>query len=169
MRPKKLSATFVDKIRIPGRYGDGRGGYGLSLLVKSTANGRISRSWTQRLWVHGRPCDVGLGAYPQVSLAEARDKALDNVGAVMRGRDPRVKPVAVPTLEEATELTVEILRPTWNPGSRTEKSLRGVWQRHVPPAISRMPVDRIDTGIYWASWHPWPLRSRRLHESCGCS
>ena len=46
MRPKKLSATFVDKIRIPGCYGDGRGGYGLSLLVKSTANGRISRSWT---------------------------------------------------------------------------------------------------------------------------
>ena len=89
---------------------------------------------------------MGLGGYPQVSLAEARDKALDNVGAVMRGRDPRVKPVAVPTLEEATELTVEILRPTWNPGSRTEKSLRGVWRRHVPPAINRMPVDRIDTG-----------------------
>ena len=54
--------------------------------------------------------------------------------------------MAVPTLEEATELAVEILRPTWKPGSKTEKSLRGVWQRHVPPAISRMPVDRIGTG-----------------------
>ena len=145
-RPNKLYATFVDRVRDPGRYGDGRGGYGLSLLVKTTANGRISRSWTQRLRIHGRPCDVGLGGFPQVTLAEAREKALDNVRAVKQGRDPRVKPVAVPTLEEATELTMEILRPTWKPGSKTEKSLRGVWQRHVPLAISRMPVDRIGTG-----------------------
>lgn len=144
--PTRLSATFVNKVRSPGRYGDGRGGHGLSLLVKSTVNGRISRSWTQRLRIHSRPCDVGLGGYPQVSLAEARDKALDNVKAVKQGRDPRVKPVATPTLEEAMELTLEILRPTWKPGSRTEKSLRGVWQRHVPLAINRMPADRIDTG-----------------------
>ena len=146
IRPTKLSATFVAKVRSPGRYGDGRGGNGLSLLVKTTASGRISRSWTQRLRIYGRPCDVGLGGFPQVSLAEARDKALDNAKAVRQGRDPRVKPVTAPTLEEATELTIEILRPNWKAGSKTEQSLRGIWRRNVPPAISRMPVDRIDTG-----------------------
>ncbi len=92
IRPNKLSATFVAKVRSPGRYGDGRGGNGLSLLVKTTASGRISRSWTQRLRIYGRPCDVGLGGFPQVSLLEARDKALDNAKAVRQGRDPRVKP-----------------------------------------------------------------------------
>ena len=146
MRPAKLSATFVDKIRTPGRYGDGRGGNGLSLLVKTTASGRISRSWTQRLRIYGRPCDVGLGGFPQVSLADARDKALDNVKAIKQGRDPRVKTVTAPTLEEASELTIEILRPNWKPGSKTEQYLRAIWQRHVPSAINRMPVDRIDTG-----------------------
>ena len=35
-RPATLSATFVRTIRRPGRYGDGRGGHGLSLLVKPT-------------------------------------------------------------------------------------------------------------------------------------
>ena len=65
-RPNKLYVTFVDRVRDPGRYGDGRGGYGLSLLVKTTANGRISRSWTQRLRIHGRPCDVGLGGFPRL-------------------------------------------------------------------------------------------------------
>ena len=35
-RPATLSATFVRTIRQPGRYGDGRGGHGLSLLVKPT-------------------------------------------------------------------------------------------------------------------------------------
>ena len=146
MRPTKLSATFVDKVRTPGRYGDGRGGYGLSLLVKTTASGRISRSWTQRVRIYGRPCDIGLGGFPQVSLSEARDKALYNVKAVKQGIDPRVKPVTAPTLEEAAELTIEILRPNWKATSRTEYSLRGIMRRDVPPAIKRMPVDRIDTG-----------------------
>ena len=146
MRPTKLSATFVTKVRTPGRYGDGRGGNGLSLLVKSTASGRISWSWTQRLRIYGRPCDIGLGRFPQVSLLDVRDKALYNVKAVKQGIDPRVKPVTAPTLEEATELTIEILRPNWKATSRTEYNLRGIMRRNVPPAISRMPVDRIDTG-----------------------
>ena len=38
-RPKRLSAAFVRTVKRPGRYGDGRGGYGLSLLVKPTASG----------------------------------------------------------------------------------------------------------------------------------
>ena len=54
MRPTKLSGTFVARVRTPVRYGDGRGGNGLSLLVKTTASGRISRSWTQRLRIYGR-------------------------------------------------------------------------------------------------------------------
>ena len=33
-RPNMLSATFVKTVKTPGRYGDGRGGLGLSLLVK---------------------------------------------------------------------------------------------------------------------------------------
>ena len=135
------------KVRTPGRYGDGRGGYGLSLLVKTTASGRISRSWTPTLKQStAGPCDIGLGGFPQVSLLEARDKALYNVKAVKQGIDPRVKPVTAPTLEEAAELTIEILRPNWKATSRTEYSLRGIMRRDVPPAIKRMPVDRIDTG-----------------------
>ena len=35
-RPKTLSAAFVKTVKRPGRYGDGLGGHGLSLLVKPT-------------------------------------------------------------------------------------------------------------------------------------
>lgn len=31
------------------RYGEGRGGYGLSLLVKERAGGGLAKSWSQRL------------------------------------------------------------------------------------------------------------------------
>ena len=42
-RPKMLSATFVRTVSRPGRYGDGRGGFGLSLLVKPRTTGDCPR------------------------------------------------------------------------------------------------------------------------------
>ena len=72
---KKLSAAFVKTVKRPGRYGDGRGGFGLSLLVKPTTTGRLSKTWSQRLRIHGHPVNIGLGAYPVVTLAEARETA----------------------------------------------------------------------------------------------
>ena len=43
-RHKQLSATFVKTVTARGRYGDGRGGLSLSLLVKPTTTGRVSRT-----------------------------------------------------------------------------------------------------------------------------
>ena len=39
-----LSATFVRNVRIPGRYGDGRGGLGL--LGWPALRGGVNKSWT---------------------------------------------------------------------------------------------------------------------------
>ena len=44
--PKRLSATFVKTVTRPGRYGDGRGSHGLSLLVKPMKLGGYSRTWS---------------------------------------------------------------------------------------------------------------------------
>ena len=38
-RPRRLSAAFVRTVNKPGRYGEGRGGFGLSLLVKERKGG----------------------------------------------------------------------------------------------------------------------------------
>ena len=54
-RPYRLSARFVATVEQPGRYGDGRGSGGLSLLVKHTARGHLAKSWAQRISVDGRP------------------------------------------------------------------------------------------------------------------
>ena len=48
-RSKRLTRAFVETVKRPGRYGDNRGGHGLSLLVKNTRNGRLSKTWSQRL------------------------------------------------------------------------------------------------------------------------
>ena len=43
VRPRQLSAAFVKTVKDAGAYGDGRGGYGLTLLVKMGA-GRVLKS-----------------------------------------------------------------------------------------------------------------------------
>ena len=65
-----------------GRHADGRGLY---LLVQK----RGSRSWTQVVRVGGRRLDLGLGAYPEVSLKEARRVATNN-RALAKGGSIRV-------------------------------------------------------------------------------
>ena len=56
-----LSSTFVKTVKTPGRYGDGRGGLGLSLLVRTAARGHITICWTQSVRVDRRPTSIGLG------------------------------------------------------------------------------------------------------------
>lgn len=63
----KLSAAFV-KTAPAGKYTDG---HGLMLWVKPFG----TRSWVQRLIIQGKRRDMGLGAYPLVTLAEAREAA----------------------------------------------------------------------------------------------
>ena len=65
----------------PGKHGDGRG---LFLYVKPSG----ARSWVLRYQVQGRRRDLGLGAYPDVTLAMARDRALEARRLIAEGEDP---------------------------------------------------------------------------------
>lgn len=105
----------------PGRHPDGR--YGLYFNVKPTG----ARSWLQRLVIDGERRTAGLGPYPVVSLAEARDAAFENVRMRQRGINPfsnRNRPRAVPTFAEAADSYIAIQRVTWKKGSRNEANWR---------------------------------------------
>lgn len=84
--PRPLAAAFVKAVKTPGRYSDGPGSYGLSLVVKKGWGGRPAKSWSQRLHVGGKSHDLGLGGYPLVTLAAARAKALKSPGGNGRRR-----------------------------------------------------------------------------------
>ena len=88
--PARLSRTFVERVTQEGRFGEGRGGHGLSLLVKQRVKGGWSKSWSQRIIINGKPVNIGLGPYPIVTLEEARAEASERISrAVWQGRDPR--------------------------------------------------------------------------------
>ena len=170
-RPKKLSASFVKTVNRPGRYGDGRGGFGLSLLVKPTTTGRLSKTWSQRLRIHGRSVNIGLGAYPVVTLAEAREVALANRRTVARGRDPRSG--GVPTFAEAVETVIAIHSPSWRSRGKYEANWRATLRNYALPRIGRKPVSAITTadvmGVLLADdfWNSKRVTAQRVRQRIG--
>ena len=93
----RLCATFVRTVNVPGRYGDGYGGHGLSLLVTPRKSGGFSKTWAQAISPNGTKTSLGLGSYPVVTLAMARERALANARAIAEGRDPWRRMQRVPT------------------------------------------------------------------------
>lgn len=75
---KALSAVFVRTVNKPGKYFDGQG-----LFLKVDASG--ARRWVQRINIKGKRTEMGLGSASLVSLAEARETALENRKAARKG------------------------------------------------------------------------------------
>ena len=88
-RPNMLSATFVKTVKTPGRYGDGRGGIGLSLLVRTAAGGHITKCWTQSVWIDQGPHQHRPRMLSGRDSRPARPRALENARGIAEGRDPR--------------------------------------------------------------------------------
>lgn len=84
--PKKaveLGALQVGRLTQPGRYAVG-GVAGLHLWVKPSGN----RSWILRVLVGAIRKDIGLGGYPDVTLAGARDAARRARDQILQGVNP---------------------------------------------------------------------------------
>jgi integrase len=82
-KAKELSPLEVRRLLSPGRWSVG-GVDGLALQV--TASG--ARSWVLRLAVSGKQREMGLGSFPTVTLATAREKARAFREQVATGADP---------------------------------------------------------------------------------
>lgn len=76
----RLSAKGANALEA-GKHADGAGLW----LCKSE---RARRKWVLRITVSGKRREMGLGAFPDVSLAEARRKAEQARAMVAAGTDP---------------------------------------------------------------------------------
>jgi len=170
-RPKRLSATFVNTVNVPGRYGDGRGGHGLSLLVKPASTGGFSKSWAQRIRLDGKAANVGLGAYPVVTLARARQRALANARTVSEGRDPRDRASRAPTFGQAVEEVIDIHAEHWKDGGKSAAQWRASLRDYAVPKIGARRVDRISTAdvmeVLLPIWSTKRETARRVRQRIG--
>ena len=108
-------------------------------------NGRLSRVWVQRLRINGRATNLGLGSFPVVGLATARERALDNRRKIEQGIDPRITENPTPTVADALEAVIEGRSASWKNGGRSAEIWRNSVRNHADNLIHR-PVDQIDTG-----------------------
>lgn len=141
-KSKPLTAAFVQKVRTPGRYGDGRGGHGLILNVHRTTAGRITSSWIQRIRIKGTVTHIGLGQYPFVSLSEARAKALENMHNVKKG----LHPAGVPTFAEAVEVVIGIHAASWKNSGKSAAQWRASLRDYAMPKLGDKRVSDITTA-----------------------
>lgn len=96
----ELSARTVAALKTEGRHAVG-GAPGLHLRI---ANGH--RGWVLRVMVGEQRRDLGLGAFPEIGLAEARQKAREMHQFIRQGIDPLVTKRALRnalTARQATE------------------------------------------------------------------
>lgn len=101
----ELGALAVSRLRDPGLHAVG-GVSGLYLQV--TASG--ARTWILRATMGGKRRDMGLGGYPDVTLAEAREKAREARAKIEQGIDPileRERALSLLKAEQAKSMTFE--------------------------------------------------------------
>lgn len=169
MKPKgrhqqnKLTDKAV-KAASAGYHSDGGGVY---LVVKDSG----SRSWVLRVMVRGKRREIGLGGYPLVPLAEARDEALTLRRAIKRGFDPiaerQKRRLQTPTFEEAAKRV-----HTENTASWSNAKHRAQWintlRQYAFPSIGKKPVDEIETShtrdILLPIWLEKPETARRVRQ-----
>src|SRR5262245_18578998 len=99
-----LTATGVKNLKQEGKYYDG--GY-VYLHVRESG----SKQWFARVPDGGRRGDLALGAYPVLSLAEARDKVIDLCRAIRNGETLPGRAGRGVTFREAFEAYWEVKRP----------------------------------------------------------
>ena len=160
-----LTATQVKNAKPNGKVKRLSDGENLYMVIRPSG----TKSWILRARVNGRRTDVGLGAFPSVSLARARRRAADARASIMDGVDVVVekrKP-AMPTFREAALKYYELHKPNLRNGKHRANWLQ-VLQRHAFGRLGDMKVDEIERGdvvrVLEAIWVTRPPTARRVRQ-----
>jgi hypothetical protein len=146
---KELSAIEVSRLKTPGHVSIG-GVAGLMMRISSTG----ARSWILRVKVGGKRRDMGLGAYPGVSLAKAREKAREAREAIEQGNDPilareraqsllRAEQASVVTFEKAAHGYLKVKSAEWK-GSKSLTQWTGTLKNYVFKVIGNVHVQDVN-------------------------
>ncbi len=129
----------IGKINKPGKYGDGLG------LYLNVARGG-SKSWILRITIDGKRREIGLGGFPTIGLAKARELSIGVRAAVAEGRNPlsekREVAKTVPTFREAA-LNVDRLNLARSTNGKYGRNWLQRAEKYVLPSLGEMPLDGI--------------------------
>lgn len=149
-----------------GKYADGQG---LWLIKRS----KIAGKWIQRLVVKGKRREMGLGRWPDVSIAEARERAAESRKTLRDGLDPiveRAKIRAAPkvvSLTEAAHGCFEAKKAELKNATARKRWL-GLLEQHVLPKIGKLPIEGLDQHLIKKTLEPiWHSKAETARKSLG--
>jgi integrase len=164
---KELGALQVSRLKTPGLHPTG-GVAGLMLQISNTG----TRSWLLRVKVGEKRREIGLGAYPGVGVALAREKAQQTRDEIAAGVDPVAQRAAAHqsiieqqieekaldwTFRRCAEAFIKAKAPGWRSAKHADQ-WRSTLATYVYPSIGDLPVRsvRIEHVVnivepYWAT------------------
>jgi len=152
-KSKPLSSLDLQRLKDPGLHFVGEVA-GLALRVSGTGTG--AKSWILRATIAGKRRDMGLGGYPDVTLADARRRARDLREQIDNGEDPigqrrearaallaaRVKAM---TFDQCVDAYLAAHADTWS-NAKHRQQWRNTLATYAGPVIGEMDVAMIETG-----------------------
>ena len=153
----------------PGRYYDDTG-LGLFAWARPSARGGVRVNYVQRVTIHGRRRDIGIGSVRWVTLTEARAIAHQNMKAARTGGDPRTVLRTVPTFADGIEAVIAIQRDAWRDSGKSERQWRASL-RDYAGALDAKAVDTIGPGdvlaVLTPIWNGKRETARRVKQRIG--
>ena len=150
----------------PGKYTDGHG-----LFLKVEPSG--AKRWVQRIVIRGKRSEIGLGSASLVSLAEARETALENRKLARAGGDPlqaKREAQALLSFEDAARKVHEMHKPTWRNKKHAAQFISTL-ETYTFARIGKLKVSEVTTADVLAVLQPiWlekPETARRVRQRIG--
>ena len=147
----------------------GRHPVGETLYLMVWPSGR--KSWVQRLAIKGSRKDRGLGPYPAVSLAQARERAQANRSLVKAGGNPLAAKeeadAAIPTFESLAQQHVAENLHSWR-SAKHGAQWRSSLETYVFPTLGSLQVNEIArkhvVDVLRPIWTTKPETARRVRQ-----
>ncbi len=172
---RSLTALKVTSLTKPGRYGDGGG------LYLQVAKGG-TKSWLFRFMLDGRSRQMGLGPVDLVTLASAREKALEARRLLLDGIDPieardatrearRAEKASAVTFKDAGARYIATHRAGWKNAVHV-RQWEQTLETYCDPIMGDVSVAEVNVGMIlkvlepiWTEKHETASRLRGRIES----
>jgi len=130
----------------------------------------MNKSWAFRYARHDKQTWMGLGPYPDISLAEARELATQQRKKLLRGIDPLTDKRArqraarrahddILSFAECAEKYVDSQAPGWSNPKHIDQ-WRNTLKNVAGPVFGHLPVDQVNTALVMRCLEPlWTTRT----------
>lgn len=146
----KLNDRAVKTEKAPGYHADGNGLY---LCVKPSG----SKSWILRYMIAGKAREMGLGPFPAIGLADARQKRDSQRKKLAEGTDPiaareaaqtakRIATAKLATFNDCVDRFLSAKSIEWR-NVKHRAQWRSTLNTYAAPVFGELPVQAVDTDL----------------------